>query len=103
MPSASADRSTCSDRPSLTWRTIEMSARRSVVSTCHGEAPVTTRAAIDEKLPANLTLFATRWVCRTASGALADRRQPLVAGTVLSLTLSVTSESEQRQVEVLAT
>ncbi len=43
MPSASADRSTCSGRPSLTWRTIEMSARRSVVSTCHGEAPVTTR------------------------------------------------------------
>ncbi len=44
MPSASADRSTCSGRPSLTWRTIEMSARRSVVSTCHGEAPVTTHA-----------------------------------------------------------
>jgi len=41
-----------------------MSARRSVVSTCHGEAPVTTRAAIDEKPPANLPLFATRWACR---------------------------------------
>jgi hypothetical protein len=23
-----------------------------------------TRAAIDEKLPANLTLFATRWACK---------------------------------------
>ena len=38
-----------------------------------------TRAAIDEKLPANLTLFATRWACE--AGAVNDRYKSRAASS----------------------